>query len=111
MGVAEVEILRANGERETRRYGTRNLLSSIKDDIGCQTVDTVNLRDGRVMLVGDDGYETEIVVHPDGAELRPTKARKPVNAAATKLYWAVCVPGTTHKIVGDVAIVKDEDFA
>lgn len=44
-------------------------------------------------------------------ELKCIRARKPVNAKATELYHAVCKPGTTHQIVGDVAIVNDEDFA
>ncbi len=35
---------------------------------------------------------------------------KPVNAKATQLYHANCLPGTTHQIVGDVVIVLDDDF-
>ena len=31
-------------------------------------------------------------------------------ADATALYHGVCHPGTTHQIVGDVAIVHEKDF-
>jgi len=69
----------------------------------------VNLRDGRVMLVDDNGYETEAVPRDFGVELVCKRARKPLNQAATRLYHSVCRPGTTHQIVGDVAIVWDKD--
>lgn len=57
--------------------------------------DTVNLRNGCVMLVDDLGHVGHL---------------KPLNVEATKLYHAVCIPGTTHVIRGDVAIVMDADF-
>lgn len=59
---------------------------------GC---DTVNLRDGRVLVVDDTGAVTG----------------KPENAEATKLYLSVCRPGTTWTICGDAAVCWDEDFA
>jgi hypothetical protein len=37
-------------------------------------------------------------------------AGKPVNPRATELYHAVCYPGTTHAIHGDVAVANDSDF-
>lgn len=55
----------------------------------------MNLRDGRVMLVDDNGLAKGL----------------PRNPEATRLYHAVCRPGTTQPIVGDVAIALDEDFA
>ncbi len=65
-----------------------------------------------VMFVDDAGYETTTVEHDTNHfELVPTRARKPVNAKATALYLANCVPGTTHEIVGDVVIVYDDDTA
>lgn len=80
--------------------------------IGADTTDTVNLRDGRVMLVDDAGWEFEVVDHGDGHfEHKPTRARKPINEKATALYHAVCYAGTTHQIVGDVAIVVDAEVA
>jgi len=84
--------------------------------IDARTLDLVNLRDGRVMLVDDDGYEVEVQERdpPPGFavafERVPVRAAKPVNPIATGLYHAICHPGTTHQIVGDVAIVRDEDF-
>jgi hypothetical protein len=110
-----VTIIRTSGaqEQQTIRADTdQAAFAGIAHLIGAKTLDTVNLRDGRVMIVDDNGYETETITHgPGQVELRPTKARKPVNAEATKLYHDICRPGTTHQIVGDVAIVRDEDFA
>jgi len=57
-------------------------------------LDTVTLADGLVMLVDDQGYDKGL----------------PVNETASALYHARCRPGTTHMIVGDVAIVPDADF-
>lgn len=88
-----VHVIRADGreERINVRFG------EIETLIGARGVDSVNLRDGRVMLVDDLGH----VIEP----------RRPVNHKATALYHGVCRPGTTHQIVGDVAIVVDADCA
>ena len=90
-------------------------MAELKKMMGATAIDTVCLRSPgqplMVMLVDDDGYETEVVETESGhIELRPTKARKPVNAKATRLYWDNCSRGTTHQIVGDVVIVPDDDF-
>lgn len=62
-----------------------------------RSLTTINLRDGHVMLCHDMGHlATPPLAH---------------NAAATTAYHAVCVPGTTHTIVGIAVIVPDEDFA
>lgn len=91
----KVEILRTNGAREHHEVGRHIVFDWIKRMISApQMLDTVNLRDGRVMLVDDVGLV-------DG---------KPINAEATKLYHGICRPGTTHPICGDVAIALDEDF-
>lgn len=89
--------------------------------IGANVLDTVILTwvgtPGRspadlVMSVDDQGYQTETIDHGGGHfELRPVLARRPVNERATLWYWAVCKPGTTHTIVGDVVIARDADFA
>ena len=92
--LARVEILRANGQREEHEVGKHILLDWITRMIAAETTGSVNLRDGRVMVVDDTGLV-------DG---------RPVNAAATKLYHAVCRPGTTAPICGDVAVALDEDF-
>lgn len=73
----------------------RALIDTCKGYIHAKTLDTVNLKDGRVILVDDLGHEQ----------------KKPVNRTATKMYRRVCFSGTTHQIVGDVAIALDEDFA
>jgi hypothetical protein len=92
--LAHVEILRANGTREAHEVGRHILLEWIRRMIGAACLDTVNLRDGRVMLVDDSGLI-------DG---------RPENPAATALYHSVCIPGTTNPIAGDVAIALDADF-
>lgn len=61
-------------------------------------LDTVSLRHMgpplMVMLLGDSAYNLN----------------RPINPIATALYHANCIPGTTHPICGDVAIVPDDDF-
>jgi hypothetical protein len=107
----QIEVIRTNGQREEVDVARRFAFRRIEELIGARTLDSVNLRDGRVMFVDDHGWETETVEHAPGHfEMVPTKARKPVNATATQLYHAICRPGTTHQIAGDVAIVKDADF-
>lgn len=119
----KVEVIRTDGTHETHTVTQKTALQEIYLLIGCRTIDTVTLPNGMVMLVDDDGYEVEVVDHgtqPDPRfDGRPTRvferkcvhAKKPVNHEATQLYWARCRPGTTHQIVGDVAVVRDEDFS
>lgn len=101
----KVELIYTDGRREEKDLA----FAAIAPAIGAQFLDTVNLRDGRVMLVDDNGYETRCEPREFGVELVPVLARKPLNPAATRIYHAVCRPGTTHQIVGDVAIVLDKD--
>lgn len=109
----KILLIDTNGNERTVEGRFRDIAMLI----GAVYLDSVNLRDGRMMLVDDLGYKTEAVEHGAGdgfafrTELKPVKARKPVNAKATALYHKVCVPGTTHQIVGDVAIVLDEDLS
>lgn len=106
----KVTIIKTDG---TESVHDVNGIRQIMELIGALALDSVNLRDGRVMFVDDNGYETVVRDNPHSpgfTELVPVKARKPVNAKATALYHAVCIPGTTHRIVGDVAIVLDADF-
>lgn len=114
-----VTILRVSGEQETHEL-PRGDLAGIKKLIGCDTIDTVVLsRDAEgartLMLVDDDGYEIELKErsvpgYTFAMERVPTRPKKPVNVEATRRYHAICHPGTTHQIVGDVAIVDDRDF-
>jgi hypothetical protein len=106
-----VQILRTDGREEELEVPLADFGARIGEAIDATTISPVNLRDGRVMFVDDLGYETDTVEHHPGYfELRPVRARKPVNEKATKLYWKTCKPGTTHKIVGDCAIVWDHDM-
>lgn len=109
--MAKIYVWRTDGTQEEHDLPSTRLMAACLRLIGAQWVDTVNLRDGRVMLVDDLGYKTREVQTPTGIRLEPISARKPINAAATILYHELCRPGTTHQIVGDVAIVWDQDFA
>lgn len=113
----KVTVIRTDGTKEEHEIQAGpQVFKRLYPLAGCEAFDIVNLRDGRVMLVDDNGYETEAVpVDPPAGvgfmiETRCVKARKPVNAEATKLYHSICKPGTTHQIVGDVIIANDEDF-
>ena len=103
-----VTIIRIDGT-ETEYAVSR--FRDIAPLIGGETLDTVNLRDGRVMLVDDDGWESYPLRTAQGISLIPVKPRKPVNPTATALYHAVRRPGVTHQIVGDVVIVRDREVA
>lgn len=104
----QVHIIRSDGSEQHVQASFREISALI----GADLFDTVNLRDGRVMVVDDNGYETQTIEHSPGHfELRPIKARKPVNAKATAIYHGLCRAGTTHQIVGDVAIVVDAECA
>jgi hypothetical protein len=105
-----VLILRTNGTRERYEVAPDEALDKIRELIGAKVLDAVNLRDGRVMLVDDHGYAVVEVKHADYIELRPVRMLKPPNAAATALYHATCKPGTTHQIVGDAAVIRDNDL-
>lgn len=107
-----IEILRTSGKAETfTAANPKDALELIQREIAAEMLDTVNLRDGRVMFVDDAGYETRSVMQGNVQHLEPIAPRKPYNNEATRLYHAVCRPGTTHQIVGDVALVNDADFA
>ena len=94
----QVEILRVSGTREEHAIPSKHrALDAIHKLLQCECTDTVNLRDGRVMLVDDTGLL-------DGT---------PVNAQATALYHSIYPRAreSGQPIVGDVAIALDEDFA
>lgn len=106
-----VLILRVDGSRVSVSVPKANVWAAIEKEIGASCLDGVDLRNGTTMFVDDNGYEAETISSPGYIQLVCTKPRKPVNIAATKLYHSVCVPGTVHRIVGDVAIVSDSDFS
>jgi hypothetical protein len=59
--------------------------------LGADCLDTFSLRDGRRVWVDDLGHAKGL----------------PINERATQLYLAICRPGTTHVIRGDVVIGRD----
>jgi hypothetical protein len=106
----KVKVIRADGAEEDHTLEQASM-SAVKKLMGVEITDTVNLRNGTVMLVDDDGWNTEEQIHESGVTLKPTTPKKPINAKATILYRSVTRPGHDHQIVGDVAIVTDADFA
>lgn len=96
----EIRIIRTDGSEEVFTIESEPF-REIATLINAKFLSAVNLQDGRVMLVDGNGL----------IELKPVSARKPVNPKATALFHAICIPSTTHQIVGDVAIANDEDFA
>src|SRR5438128_4442234 len=116
-GVMKVELIRTDGTHEwhtIRAKGASARIQACHDLMGCELSDTVNFHDGRVMLVDDAGWETEMDTDIQGQLIikciRP-KAGKEINPEATRLYRSVCRSGTTHQIVGDVILAEDRDFA
>ena len=91
----KVQVVRIDGQTSEHEVPKRTAFREIGKLIRADCFDTVNLRDGTVMIVDDTGMI-------DG---------KPVNPEATKLYHGVCRAGTIHPICGDVAIAIDADFA
>ncbi len=107
-----VEIIRTSGVHAHHTVPSGDVIPRVRRLIGAETLDTVNLRDGRVMMVDDHGYETRLVEKgPSHYATETVRPLKPDNPEATKLYHAICIPGTTHRIVGDVAIVIDSEVA
>lgn len=95
MPTIPVTILRVSGSREEHHVRDQIVMGWIKRMIGAGLLDTVNLRDGRVMMVDDTGMIDDREINPE----------------ATRLYHAVSRPGNPHSIHGDVAIVVDADLA
>lgn len=92
-----IEILRIDGSREEREIPKQNSFARIYAAINCHCCDTVNLRDGRVMIVDDNGRVDE----------------RPRNPQATALYHSIypLAKKADTPICGDVVIADDEDFA
>lgn len=83
------QVLRADGRVEQLQAAPG--IAQCKQLIGAATLDGFSLRDGRYMVVDDNG-------HASG---------RPRNEAATAMYLSICRPGTSHFIAGD-AVVIDE---
>ena len=129
----KVVVIRTTGETEAHTV-VSDYIGKVAELIGAATIDTVNIFKAPqnrgmygmrmpVMVIDDHGYDVEVISHGPGKmeiggveidaafreERRPTRALKPENARATELYHSICKPGTDHKIVGDVAIIDDEE--
>lgn len=90
-----VTIFRVSGLREEYEIPKQGLLDKVHELIGAKVCDSVNLRNGKVMIVDDTGLI----------------AGKPINPEGTKLYHEKCGGVTPNSIHGDVAICTDNDFA
>ena len=115
-------IIRAESQlEETYKIVDRNkipFLTQIKSHLQFSTLDFVRI--GRadsygpnrtlMMIVNDEGYDFTSVDHGTHIENVPLRPKFPVNIKATELYHDICIPGTTHQIVGDVAIFHDDEF-
>lgn len=91
----EVKIMKVSGVETVHELPKLGLLQAVHKLIGAECCDTVNLRNGKVMIVDDTGVV-------DG---------KPINPKGTKLYHEKCGYETPNSIHGDVAICTDNDFA
>jgi hypothetical protein len=76
-------------------------LTMIVDDLGWE-FDTIDA-EGNIVTM------EEMFEHPERGPFqnKPTKPKKPVNKLATVFYHAICIPETTHQIVGDVIICHE----
>jgi hypothetical protein len=92
-------LLRADGTSEV--LPSRLTIREIETLIGATILDSLN-------LTFDDDRRVELVMCLDDLGM---KKGLPFNEEATKLYHARCLPGTTHRIRGDVVIAPDADFA
>ncbi len=93
----DVKVWRVNGVTEEHTYPTgRKLIPEIEKEIGASCLDSVNLRDGRMMMVDDNGIAKGL----------------PVNPLATALYQTIypLAKKAGATIHGDVEIAWDKDF-
>ncbi len=98
-GTMRIELLiaRGAGAGQHLTIPRRNANRAIRQLIGCECLDVVNLRDGRVMLVDDTGKIDHKPVNPRATEM--FRNLYPLHAAAKS------------NIHGDVVIATDADFA
>lgn len=97
MSTTRYKVIRVDGTIETHECKQTGLLQETQRAIGAETIDTINLHRGDLVMSVDD---TGLI---DG---------KPVNVKASRLYASVCRPAVQDQAVvcGDVAIVHDLDF-
>ena len=111
MKTTTVEVLRVDGSVERHEVPRAIVMRTVREKIGADTLDAVDLGRGRVMLVDDEGWDYVVEqVAPGHIRHVPTTPRRPLNAQATALYLQRCKAGTTHQIAGDVAVVVDREI-
>ena len=92
----KAKIIRADGAEES--FSRKLPIREVQRLIGApEGLDTVNLRDGHVMFVGDESQVQD----------------RPVNKKATEIFQGIypLAKKNGRTIHGDVAIVWDEDYA
>ena len=90
-----IEIIRVDESIEHHTLSNHGLIIAVTAMIGAEVCDSVNLMNGKVMIVDDTGK----------------LEGKPINPIATDLYHIKCGWVTANSIHGDVAICTDNDFA
>jgi hypothetical protein len=91
MTAGRATLIRTSGEQHEF---TRTLtMEEIRQLIDALVLDSVNLKDGHVLMIDDNGIQ----------------AQKPVNGGATFIYQKM--KHSTNKIHGDAVIVWDADYA
>jgi hypothetical protein len=66
---------------------------AVHKELGTDILDHFTCTNGDLVMVDDLGHGK----------------RLPINKKASELYWARCKPGTTHPIVGPVAVIPAKD--
>ena len=111
-------LIKTDGTEELRPFPSPPGFQRIETMVAALGFDTLDFstltkdhwgRAKLLMVVNDKGWETDLVQHGPGRfELVPTTANFPVNDKATDLYRAIA-PTSEHQIVGDVAVLNDDD--
>lgn len=107
-------LIRVDGT--TIEFSTPQPMAEVRKMLNAETLDVVALHSLgahplHVLLCDDHGWQSELIEHDGYSELRPVRPLKPINLAATALYRANAIEGTTHAIAGDCYVCPDEDHA
>lgn len=113
----QIRLLSTDGSEQAAIVNKDLIWAWLRDRLAAANLEFVNLRDGRILIVDQDGWASQLVErdplpgYDTTHELVPTIARKPVNPAATALYRTIAPDRyREHSIVGDAAVVLDKDF-
>lgn len=92
-GKIKVRLIRSDETEEDVYLIASNWVKELEPLIDSNCFDVVNLRNGIVMIVDDDGILKQ----------------KPINWKASMIYWITGHPNSWH-VFGDVAIMRDRDL-